>query len=536
MPSAVSPCSVGSITSRTMRWCRPALTTGAGEYAPMPPVLGPRSPSSRRLWSWEVASGSMCAPSAMTMKLASSPVRNSSITTSLPAAPNCPANMPAALAIAASMVSAITTPLPAASPLALTTSGVCWLRTQAGSKVAWVKVRERAVGIRWRSRNSLAKALEPSSCAQRALGPKHFNPAAWKASTMPSTKGASGPTMVRSTRSRWARLTSAAMSSAATATLRTFGSAALPALPGATSTAATRAAAAHFHASACSRPPPPTISTFIAVAPASMAEMAHAGKDHRHVVRIGGGDDFGVTLAAARLDDGADAVAGGHVEVIAKRQERIRCHHRAGETQVFVGRLHRREARRVNAAHLPGADAECALLACEDDGVRFDELAHLPGEAQIDEFSGRRLTPAGHRQAVEIGQVARLRQQSAADAAELERSGGRCAQLAERQYPHVGLGGEHARGLRVHLRRRQHLDELPLGDRGRRGCVQLAVQGDDAAKCRGRVGAVGELVGGECVRAQGDAARVGVLDDHARGRGEGTHALDRRVGIGDVVE
>ena len=27
----------------------PGVTTGAGEYAPMPPVFGPRSPSSRRL-------------------------------------------------------------------------------------------------------------------------------------------------------------------------------------------------------------------------------------------------------------------------------------------------------------------------------------------------------------------------------------------------------------------------------------------------------------------------------------------------------
>ena len=32
------------------------VTTGAGEYAPMPPVFGPWSPSRRRLWSWLVAS------------------------------------------------------------------------------------------------------------------------------------------------------------------------------------------------------------------------------------------------------------------------------------------------------------------------------------------------------------------------------------------------------------------------------------------------------------------------------------------------
>ncbi len=52
------------------------------------------------------------------------------------------------------------------------------------------------------------------------------------------------------------------MSSEDTSTLRTFGSVAVPALPGATSTSVTRAACAHFHARACSRPPEPTIKTF----------------------------------------------------------------------------------------------------------------------------------------------------------------------------------------------------------------------------------------------------------------------------------
>ncbi len=113
----------------------------------MPPVLGPRSPSPRRLWSCEVASGRMCAPSAMTMKLASSPSRNSSITTCSPASPNWPANIACAAASAAALSGAMTTPLPAASPLALTTSGARCARTQSASKLARVKVAERAVGM-----------------------------------------------------------------------------------------------------------------------------------------------------------------------------------------------------------------------------------------------------------------------------------------------------------------------------------------------------------------------------------------------------
>ena len=59
----------------------------------MPPVFGPASPSPRRLWSCEVASGSTCAPSTMAMKLASSPSRNSSMTTLSPAGPKRPANI-----------------------------------------------------------------------------------------------------------------------------------------------------------------------------------------------------------------------------------------------------------------------------------------------------------------------------------------------------------------------------------------------------------------------------------------------------------
>ena len=80
---------------------------------------------------------------------------------------------------------------------------------------------------------------------------------------MPATSGTSGPTMVRLTPSR-GQVRQASMSSAAMATLRTLGSRAVPALPGATSTSVTRGDWAHFQASACSRPPPPMIRTLYA--------------------------------------------------------------------------------------------------------------------------------------------------------------------------------------------------------------------------------------------------------------------------------
>ena len=95
----------------------------------MPPVLGPWSPLSRRLWSWLVASASTLRPSAITMKLASSPVRKASTTTRavslpslLPPVKSSPRNWSTA-AWASATVWATTTPLPAARPSAFTTMG-----------------------------------------------------------------------------------------------------------------------------------------------------------------------------------------------------------------------------------------------------------------------------------------------------------------------------------------------------------------------------------------------------------------------------
>src|SRR6185503_15833119 len=173
----------------------------------------------------------------------------------------------------------------------------------------------------WRLRNSLVKALEPSSWAAACRGPKQRRPAALKASTTPITSGASGPMMVSPTCSAFASATRPATSSAATSTLRTRGSVAVPPLPGATSTSETFGDCAHFHASACSRPPEPTINTFM-MGTGSVPEVAHAGEDHRHAMLVRGRDDFVVALAATGLHDGLDAVLRGGVDAVAEREER----------------------------------------------------------------------------------------------------------------------------------------------------------------------------------------------------------------------
>src|SRR5690606_2898379 len=69
----------------------------------------------------------------------------------------------------------------------------------------------------------------------------------------------------------------------------------------------------------------------------------------------------------------------------------------------------------------------------------------------------------------------------------------------------------------------------------RRGRVERAVEGDDAAEGTGRVGGVGPLVGLAAAAAHRHAAGAGVLDDHAGGRVELAHAFPGRIGVGDVV-
>src|SRR3546814_4212424 len=64
----------------------------------------------------------------------------------------------------------------------------------------------------------------------------------------------------------------------------------------------------------------------------------------------------------------------------------------------------------------------------------------------------------------------------------------------------------------------------------------LAVERDDAAERRRRIGAVRALISlADAGFVDGDTAGVRVLDDHARRLGKGLHAFERGIGIGDVV-
>ena len=80
------------------------------------------------------------------------------------------------------------------------------------------------------------KIFEPSICAASLLGPKQSKLFFSNKSIRPRTKGASGPTIVKSISLFFAKSNSPSKSSTFKSTFSVFGSSAVPAFPGATKT------------------------------------------------------------------------------------------------------------------------------------------------------------------------------------------------------------------------------------------------------------------------------------------------------------
>src|SRR3954468_3995000 len=528
MPSCAMPWMAGWMISRITRAWISGVTTGAGEYAPMPPVLGPSSPSRRRLWSWLVASGSTLVPSLITMKLASSPCRKSSTTTRAPASPRLFCVIICSMAAcASSTLAATTTPFPAASPSALITIGAPRLATKVLARSALWNVRWSAVGMLCRTMNALAKSFEDSSCAAARVAPKILMRASRKASTAPAASAASGPTTVRWMPSFLANATNSATSESAMFSRPL--SRAVPPLPGATKTFCTFGLWASFQAMACSRPPEPITRSFM-----SVAEVPHAGEHHGDAALVRGRDHFGVAHAAAGLDYGGGARFGQGIEPVAKREECVRRHHRALEREAGGRGFHGGDAPAVDAAHLSRAHAERHAVAAEYDRVRLHVLGDAPGEHQVGALGlGRR----GARDELEVlgverSRVARLHEHPAADAlvvVRLRAVGQRHLQHAEIFFP-----GKNSLRFSLDARRDHHLGELGAERFGGLR-VERAVEGEDPAESRHRIGLERLGVGvGEGLRDRG-AAGVGVLDDYAGRVAEALDALPGRVRVGDVV-
>src|SRR5512147_2623163 len=133
-------------------------------------------------------------------------------------------------------------------------------------------------------------------------------------------------------------------------TFSTPASFAVPPLPGATYTFCTRGLCASFHASACSRPPPPMTSSFTLVPRVwhcraalvthshaslfSVPEVAHAREHHGDAALVRRRDHFVVAHAAPGLDDRRGARVHHHVQAVAERKESIRGDDRAGKREL----------------------------------------------------------------------------------------------------------------------------------------------------------------------------------------------------------
>ena len=102
------------------------------------------------------------------------------------------------------------------------------------------------------------------------------------------------------------------------------------------------------------------------------------------------------------------------------------------------------------------------------------------------------------------------------------------------QHAHIGFGLENFQRFRRVSRRHEHFHKL-LADLLRSRCVHCAVQGNDAAKRRGRICLKSFGVALERIGTHGHAARIGVLHDHAGGFCKAFHTFPSRIGIGNVV-
>ena len=57
-----------------------------------------------------------------------------------------------------------------------------------------------------------------------------------------------------------------------------------------------------------------------------MTEVPHAGRHHHHATLVGGGNDFTIAHATARLDNATGAHIDHHIEAIAEGKEGVAGH------------------------------------------------------------------------------------------------------------------------------------------------------------------------------------------------------------------
>ena len=163
-------------------------------------------------------------------------------------------------------------------------------------------------------------------------------------------------------------------------------------------------------------------------------------------------------------------------------------------------------------------------------------LGDGPGKATIGEFLRGRCALRHH---LEIGLgdhaiVARLDQETAGDRLHRPPAPRGIGQVAGQQQAQILLAGEHRARTFVSVGCRDDFGEDTRDRLGRR-FVERTVDGDDPAECRDGVARERGLVCLDQRVARGDAARIGVLDDHHRRRAVPEFADQFERGIGVVV-
>src|SRR5208283_4105411 len=103
-----------------------------------------------------------------------------------------------------------------------------------------------------------------------------------------------------------------------------------------------------------------------------MTEMPHASHDHRHAMLVGRRYHLRIPPGSSRMDHRADTVGGRDIDAVAEREERVGGEHGAAHLELLVGCLEGRDARRVDAAHLPGPDPDGGAAVREHDRVGLD--------------------------------------------------------------------------------------------------------------------------------------------------------------------
>src|SRR5260363_197726 len=154
----------------------------------------------------------------------------------------------------------------------------------------------------------------------------------------------------------------------------------------------------------------------------SVSKMPHAGKHHRNLMFIRGGNDFIVANRPSRLNHTARACGRNNSRAIPEREKGIRCDRKARFLWASILRFAASDTRCIEAAHLTRANSIGHAARTKDNGVGFHELRDLPYKAQVVHFL-RAWMPFCHDAPfvrLRLAGIEALHEQAAADSFEVD--------------------------------------------------------------------------------------------------------------------